>query len=92
MSIGNRRQRQRARIGPLPDILGYQSRLGLNIVEIFDDRQRLEDGMAVVNKGRHHALGVDGGIARFELFADEDVDRNFLERQVFQTKRHPHPK
>ena len=42
MRIGNRHQRQRARIGALLDVLRHQPRLGLDIVEIFDDRQRLE--------------------------------------------------
>ena len=84
MRIGNRHQRQRARIGPLLGILRYQPRFGLNIVEIFDDRQRLEHGMAVVNEGRHHTLGVDGLITRLELLAGEDVDRNFLERESLE--------
>ena len=39
MRIGDRHQRQRARIGSFFGVLRYQSRLGLDIVEIFDDRQ-----------------------------------------------------
>ena len=33
--------------------------------------------MAVMNEGRHHALGIDGLVARLELLAGEDVDRRF---------------
>src|SRR6058998_1166430 len=33
--------------------------------EIVDDRQRLEDGVAVMDEGRHHALGADRGVVRF---------------------------
>jgi hypothetical protein len=92
MSVGDRHQRQRARIGPFLWILRYQPRVGLDILEIFDDCQRLEHGMAVVNKGRHHALGIDGFITRLELFAGKNVDRNFLERQALEPEGYPHAK
>jgi hypothetical protein len=86
MRIGNRHQPQRARIGALLGVLRYQPRVGLDIIEIFDDRQRLEHGMAVVNKRRHHALGVDSLISRLELLAGKDIDRNFLERQSLELR------
>ena len=92
MRVGYRHQRERTRIGPLLGILGNEARLGLDIVEIFHDRQRLEDGMAVVNESRHHPFGVDGLIARLELLAREDVDRNFLEREALKPERDPDPK
>ena len=40
--------------------------------------------MAVMDEGRHHALGADGRVIRLELLAGEDVDRNFLERQSLE--------
>ena len=92
MRIGDRHQRQRARIGALSGVLRYQSRFRLDVVEIFDDRERLEDGMAVMNEGRHHALGVDKLVARLELLAGEDVDRDFVECQTLQPQGHPDTK
>jgi hypothetical protein len=92
MRIGNRHQPQRARIGALLGVLRYQPRVGLDIIEIFDDRQRLEHGMAVVNKRRHHALGIDSLISRLELLAGKDIDRNFLERQSLEPQGNSHTK
>ncbi len=89
MRIGNRHQRQRARIGPLLCVFGYQSRFGLNILKIFDNRQRLEHGMAVANKRRHDTFGIDSFITRFELLSGKNVDRNFLKRQTLEPERNP---
>src|ERR1700730_2700047 len=92
MRIGDRQKRQRTRIGALFLIVRYQSRISLDVLEIFDDGQRLEHRVAVMNEGRYHALGVDGFIARFELFAGEDIDGNFLEWQALKLKTNSHTK
>jgi hypothetical protein len=92
MRIRHRHQRQRPRIGPLLGIRRDQPGLGIYVIEIFDDRQRLEDGMPVMDEGRHHALGIHLRIFRLELLAGEDVDGNFLERQPLEPQRHAHPK
>ena len=58
-----------AGIGALMLVLWQQSGIGLNIVEIFHDRQRLEDTMTVVHERRHHMLRIDTIIIGIELFA-----------------------
>ncbi len=92
MRVGNRHQRQRACISALLGVLRYKSRLGLDIFKIFDDRQRLEHLMAVVDERRHDTLDIDRFIARLELFARKDVDRNFLERQSLEPQGDPNAK
>jgi hypothetical protein len=72
--------------------LRYQPRFGLDVLEIFDDRQRLKHGVAVVNERRYHALGIDGLIRRLELLAGQDVDRSFLEWQILEPEGNPYPK
>jgi hypothetical protein len=91
MRVRYRHQRQRARVRTFLRILRYQSRARVDLVEIFDDRQRLEHGVAIVNKCRHDPLGIDGRISRLELLAGENVDRGFLERQILKLERDPHP-
>jgi hypothetical protein len=67
MCIGNRHQGQRARVGALPRVGRDQPRFGLDVLDIFDDGERLKHRMPVMNEGRHHTLGVDGVIAGLEL-------------------------
>src|SRR5882762_1677695 len=91
MRIGDRHQRQGARIGALFRIKRDQPRLGLDVFEILDDGERLKHGVAVVDEGRHHAFGVNRLVAGLELFAGEDIDRDLLERQPLELERYPDP-
>src|SRR5581483_6450432 len=69
-----------------------QPRLGLEIFEVFDDRQRLEQCMTVMDEGRHHPFGIHCLIALIELLACEDIDRDFLKCQAFQLQCDSNPK
>src|SRR5258707_12693748 len=91
VSVRDRHQRHRARIGALFRVLRDQPRLGLDILEIFDDRERLKDRMTIVNKGGYHAPGVNRLIPTRELFSGENIDRDFLERQALEIERHSDP-
>ena len=77
MRVCNRHQRQRFCVSPLLRIQRDQPRLGLQCFEIFDDRQRLEDRMAVVDERRHNPSALTAANRR-ELLAGQDVDLNFL--------------
>src|SRR5271170_2306875 len=90
MRVGNRHQRQRPRIGPFLWILRQQPWTWMGLIEIFDDRQRLEHGMAVVNECRYDPLSIDGRIPRLELLSRENVDRDFLKLQTLELKRDAH--
>src|ERR1700712_3018084 len=92
MRIGNRHQCQRTRIGALPRVRRHEPRLRLDVVKIFNNRQRLEYAMTVMNKCRNHPLRVHRFISRLELVPGKNVDWNLLERQPLQPQRNPHPK
>ena len=92
MGIGSRHQGERTRIGALLCIRWNEPRFRLDVVQIFNDRQRLEDRMAVVDERRHHAFGVDSLIARLELFPGKNIDRSFIKRQSLESERDPHTK
>jgi hypothetical protein len=66
--------------------------IGLDIVEMFGNRQRLKDGMAIVNEGRHHMLRVHVVIARLESLAGKDIDCNLPAGQSLEPQRDPHAK
>jgi len=52
----------------------------LDVLKIFDDRQRLKHGMTIMNECRHNALGIDSLVTWLELFTRKNVDWNFFER------------
>src|SRR5215472_3306668 len=92
MGISDRHQRQRSRVSAFLRIGRHQSRFWLEVLDIFDDRERLGHAVSVMDEGWNDAFSIDGFVSRLELFARKDVDWRFLERQALEPERDPHPK
>ena len=59
-------------------------RIGVGLIEIFDDCQRLNQSSLTVLQGRHQALGVDGQIIGLDLVIAPQMDGHGLVVELFQ--------
>ena len=73
-------------------ISGQQRRLGIRLVEILDDGERLDQRLAVVERERRHApLRIDGAKVRAVLLttAPGEMDRRHLVGEALEVERDP---
>ena len=89
--VGNVDQRKAARPGACRCILRQQWRLGVFLVEIFEDRQRLKQLHIAIDQGRHDHLRVERLVLRPELVALLQMQKGIVMRQPLQVQRDPHP-
>src|SRR5215471_4895694 len=85
---------ERAHLRPLDGVARQQRRLGMDFVEIFDDRERLNEHVAGIElQGRQAHLRIDRAIFRFLVEAALllQVDRNHLAAQALEVERDAHP-
>jgi hypothetical protein len=79
------RTRAAARVGR------QQRRARLCLLQVFENRHRLEERRVVVDdKGRHDGLRVHCLVTVGVLLAFEEIDRSLLERNALQLERDPH--
>src|SRR5438270_1127781 len=69
-----------------------QRRFGICLVEIFEDRQRLDQGVAVRLQRRHQPLRIDRKKAGFPLVATAQMDERALVVESFEVQRDAHAK
>src|SRR5437899_5056122 len=69
---------------------GQQLRPGVNLIEVFDDRERLGHKAPAVLERRNQALGVDRFVARFEVLAFGQTHARVLVRQALVVERDAH--
>ena len=67
----------RARACPVPR--GEACRQRYDLIEIFNDDRRVGHDIAVVIKRRHHAVGIEFKVFRFELVAGEQIEFGLVE-------------
>src|SRR5208282_6024762 len=83
-------QRDSAHPGPRLRVSRQQRRLGILLVEIFEDGQRLEQLDLAVDQRRHHHLRVDCPILGSELVALFEMQEAVPTRDALQVKRDAH--
>ncbi|EGE56505.1 hypothetical protein RHECNPAF_6420052 [Rhizobium etli CNPAF512] len=92
VDLGSDCKRNRAGLRPAFSRIGQQRRLGLNLIEIFDDCQRLGDEDAVIRQqGRHQPLRIDAAIAGLPALGvlSENAHWQRLDRQSLERQRDP---
>src|SRR5437762_3539788 len=60
--------------------------MGMSLIEIFDDRQRLDQRPAVIIEGRHQALRVDGEVVGLGLIVSPQMNGRRLVIELFEVK------
>src|SRR5712692_2907513 len=92
MAIGGCDQGEAAHARAAARILWQQRRLGMRLLEILEDRERLEQRRPrlVEDQRRHYALRIDREIVVAVLLAFEQVDRYFLGLQSLERECHAH--
>src|SRR5215471_6854785 len=67
--------------------------MGVTLVQIFHDRQRLDENSTVVFQGRYKGLRIDFLICRAELLAATapQMDRNLFIAQAFEIEGDANP-
>ena len=85
---------ERAHMGACDRIGRQQRRLGMDLVEILDDGERLDQHVAVVERQRRHApLRIDGAELGRVLLAAAlgEMDRLHLVGEALEIERDPRP-
>lgn len=81
--------------GTADQVLGQQRHLWITLLQVLDDRQRLDQQVALVGtQGRNPALGVDLQVLRQAVGAalgHQQVDRDGLVVQALEAQGDPHP-
>jgi hypothetical protein len=75
---------ERANPRPIRRPVGQEGRFGMGFVEIFDDRQRLNEDLPAVLDGGDEALGVEGEIGGLFLIAAAPMDKRALIGKAFE--------
>ena len=92
MRIAGERHGERAHFGAAQRVLWQQRRVGMGLVQPFDDGERLGQRRAVVTlQRRHQPLRVDREIGGRALFALAKVMRQVIGRQSLEVQRDPDP-
>jgi hypothetical protein len=94
MDVAGNHLRRRPHLRPFERIARQQRRLGMHLIEIFDDRERLNEHVAGIELQRRHAhLRVDRAVFRLLVEAAllEQVDRDHLAAQALEVERDAHP-
>ena len=93
MDVGGRDQRQRAHPRPADRIPGQQRRLGMRLLEIFQDGQRLGQHLArIEHQRRHQLLRIDRDVVGRRLLALAQMARGMLDRDALEIERDAHAK
>src|SRR5690606_17718526 len=90
MDVAGDRERQRAYPGTVRLVGGQQRRIGMNLFQVFDDRQRLRDGNAVVDEGRHPAERIELPVPEALLLVAHQVHRVQVRLQLLEVQRDAH--
>src|SRR5207244_11058150 len=93
VDVAGNRQREGPHPGARQRIARQKCRLGLDLLEIFDDGQRLGERARLRLQGRHQGLRVEFAIDGAELLAagTQKMHGQDLERQLLERKRDAHP-
>jgi hypothetical protein len=83
---------QRAHPRAAQRIGGHQRRLGVDLVEVLDDRHRLRERGRAVLQQRHQALRRHGREGRTGLLVAHQMHRPVVIRERLQRQRDAHPK
>jgi hypothetical protein len=81
--VGDVDQGEPAAPGPCGRVFGQQRRLGVFFIEVFEDRQRLEQLRIAVDQRRHHHLRVDRLVGWVELVALFEMQVGILVAEPF---------
>ena len=93
MDIGGADQRQGPHAGAVDRILGQQRRLGMRLLEIFQDGQRLGQHLArIEHQGRHQLLRIERDIVGRRLLALAQMARSVLDLDALEIERDTHAK
>jgi hypothetical protein len=76
--------------GPVLRIARQQRRRGICLVEILDDRQRLNEHRAIDLQRRHEPLRIDAAETRLPLVAAPQMDKGALVIELFQVQGDAH--
>ncbi len=90
MNIAGDDGRQRPYASPIFWVARQQWRHGVGLVEILDDRQRLDEHSAVHLERWHQALRVDATETRLPLIAAPQMDEGALVIELFQVQGDAH--
>src|SRR5579864_233631 len=93
MDIAGDKVGERAHLGPRDRVLGQQRRLGLRLIEIFDDGERLQQTLAARRlQHRHPHLRVDGAEFRPLVVAAvlDQMNRHRLVGNALEIERDAH--
>src|SRR6185503_17924495 len=90
--VGGGDEREPAHPGPAARIFRQERRRGPRLLEVLEDRERLEKRRAalVEHERRHHRLRVHRQLLVGVLLALEEVDRDLLGTQALEIQRHAH--
>src|SRR5262249_43593680 len=83
---------ERAHPGAVGGMAGEQRRLGMRLVEILDDGERLEKDLPVILERRHQPLRIDREIGGRALGVAAQVDRALLGLEALQIESDAHAK
>src|SRR5712691_9410157 len=72
------------------DVGRQERRLGVFLLEVFEDRERLEQLGRAVGQRRHHHLRIDRAVLRRELVATLQMEEHILALQPLQVERDAH--
>jgi hypothetical protein len=75
---------ERADPSPIGRVLSQQGRLGIGLVEILDDRQRLDQCPVAIYQRRYQSLGIDGEIIGLGLVVAPQMDRGGFVFEIFE--------
>ncbi|MPL83874.1 hypothetical protein SDC9_29833 [bioreactor metagenome] len=91
MHLAGKREGQGADMGARLLALGQERRGGAGLLEIFEDRERLRQQMAIDRQRRHQPLRIDPQMGGGALCAGDQIDQHPGEGHALQPERDPHP-
>ena len=87
MNVRSRDQRQCPDARAADRVLGQKGRLGMRLLEIFEDRQRLRQHLArIEHQRRHQLLWIDRRIVRRPLLALAQMAKGLLGRDALEVE------
>ena len=93
MRVHRQHLREGAYMRACAQIHRQQRRLRIFLLEVFEDRKRLHQRRAVaIEQSRHDHFRIERPIGGVELVTLEQIERDRLSDQPFQTQRDPHAK
>src|SRR6266581_3989115 len=92
MNVAGNDRGERTHASPAIGVAGQERRLGICLVEVFDDRQRLDQHLVADFERRHQALRVDATKVGSGLVAPAQVDEGVLVIELLEIEGDAHAK